>query len=280
MNKIDQPTTQQMNRKSFGEFFLRACRNIGILQAISYKLKSLFYPVFSQLGINIKGKKLRFFVKGLQHPVYWRYGTSDSLVFNQIFIEEEYSGLGKIENVNLIVDCGANVGYSAAYLLNKYPQARIIAIEPDPDNFEICSLNLAPYGERAHVVKSAIWSNKVGLVIDRPLQENGEWGLEVRPCKEGETADLEAIDIKSLFEELRIDSVDILKVDIEKAELEVFSRNYDEWLNKVKYIAIELHGKECEEVFFKALSSKKYDSWSTRELTFCKINPPIQTLVY
>ncbi|MBW4573309.1 MAG: FkbM family methyltransferase [Tolypothrix carrinoi HA7290-LM1] len=280
MNPIEQPKTQQIKSKSLGEFFFKACEKIGIWQAITYKLKSLFYPFLSRLGINIKGKKLHLSVKTLQYPVYCRYGTSDSWVFNQIFIEEEYSGVGNIENVNWIVDCGANVGYSAVYFLNKYPQARIIVIEPDPDNFELCSLNLAPYGKRANLLKSAVWSSKVGLVVDRPLQDNGEWGIEVRPCKEGETPDLNAIDIQSVFEQFKIDKVDILKVDIEKAELSVFSCNYQEWLNKVNYIAIELHGKECEEVFFKAISSQKYDSWSAGELTYCKIHPPVQTLVY
>lgn len=275
MNEIQQPLIEQTTRQPFAQFFLLACKKIGIWQAIAYKLKSLFYPFLSRLGINMKGKKLSLSVKGIKQPVYCRYGTSDSFVFEQMFIKEEYSGVENIENVNWIVDCGANVGYSAVYFLNKYPQARIIAIEPDPDNFEICAANLAAYSERAYPINSAIWSSKAGLIIDRPLQENEEWGIEVRLCQAGETADLNAIDIKTVLEDFQIDSVDILKIDIEKAEVEVFSHNYQEWLKKVKYIAIELHGKECSEVFFKALSSITYDSWSAGELTFCKIDSPI-----
>ena len=274
MNPIEQQSSQQVNPQLFAQSFLEACQKIGILQAIIYKFKSsnVLYRMLYQLGIYLNDQKFSLYVKGLKFPLYCRYGTTDRWVFEHIFVKKEYSEIGKIENVNLIIDCGAYVGYSAVYFLNKYPQARVIAIEPDPDNFELCSINLAPYGERVSLLKSAIWSSKVGLVIDRPERA---WGIQVRPCQEGETPELNAIDMRSLLEEFRIDSVDILKVDIEKAEMEVFSCNYQEWLNKVNYIAIELHGKECEKVFFKALSSKKYDSWSAGELTFCKIHSSI-----
>ena len=256
MNQFEQQSRQQVNPQLFAKSFLESCQKIGILQAIIYKLKSsnFLYRVFSQLGIQTNAEEFSLYVKGLKYPLYCRYGTTDKWVFEHIFIKKEYSELGNIENVNQIVDCGAYVGYSAVYFLNKYPQAHVIAIEPDPDNFELCSRNLAPYGERVSLLNSAIWSSKVGLVIDRPEQA---WGIEVRPCQEGETPELNAIDIKSLLEEFRIDRVDILKVDIEKAEMEVFSCNYQEWLNKVNHIAIELHGKECEQVFFKALSLTK-----------------------
>jgi FkbM family methyltransferase len=261
-----------MNQKSFAQFFLKSCKSIGVLPAIAYKLQSLFYPFANKLGIKVKGEKFSLWAKDIKYPVYCRYGTSDSFVFDQIFINEEYSGLGKIENVNWIIDCGANVGYSAVYLLNKYPQAKIIAIEPDPENFELCSMNLAPYGDRVHLINSAIWSSTVDLVIDKPLENNGEWAIQVRPCEAGETPALNAISIKSLFDDFNLDKVDILKVDIETAELEVFAHNYQQWLSKVKNIAIELHGKECEEVFFRAISYLKYNSWSAGELTFCQID--------
>ncbi|GAX37561.1 FkbM family methyltransferase [Nodularia sp. NIES-3585] len=261
-----------MKRQKIAHFFWLSVQKIGILSATFYKLQFLFYTAISNLGIDLKGKKFSLYIKGIKCPIYWRCGTSDNFVFDQIFINEEYSGISNIENVNWIVDCGANVGYSAIYLLNKYPQARVIAIEPDSHNFELCSINLAPYGNRACVIKSAIWSEKTGLVLERLSEDNGEWGIQVRPCKVGETPDLDATSIKSIFEDFDIDIVDILKIDIETAEWQVFSRNYQEWLNKVRYIAIELHTQECRKVFFKALSSLKYDSWNSEELTFCKID--------
>src|SRR5712692_3216497 len=44
--------------------------------------------------------------------------SSDMSVFHQIFIIEEYSGLRDLGNVSLVLDLGANVGFSSAYLLS------------------------------------------------------------------------------------------------------------------------------------------------------------------
>lgn len=252
---------------------------MGILQASTYRFMSVWYDLLTRLGFKMKGKEFPIYSKNLKHPIYCRFGTSDVWVFNQVFVEEQYSYLGEVDSSNLIIDCGANVGYSSVYFLNKYPQGHVIAVEPDSGNFDLCCRNLAPYSKRVSLVPSAIWSNKVGLAICRDYEgEGGEWAISVHACREEELPDLWATDIGSLLEESGFNSIDILKVDIEKAELVVFSCNYQEWLDKVKYIAIELHGEECEEIFFKALSSRQYDSWSSGELTFCKIHSSPQTV--
>lgn len=63
--------------------------------------------------------------------------------------------------------------------------------------------------------------------------------------------------------------IDLLKIDIEGAELELFRAPAD-WLNDVSSIVIELHGAECEKVFFKALKGYQYELGSSGELTICK----------
>src|SRR4051812_34765918 len=62
-----------------------------------------------------------------RHPVLARAKSSDVQVFHQIFIEREYRCLDAIDCNGLIIDCGANVGYSAAYFLSRYPKAQLIA---------------------------------------------------------------------------------------------------------------------------------------------------------
>jgi hypothetical protein len=49
-----------------------------------------------------------------KHPLRCRAGSSDLYVFRQIFVEREYGCLDNIDDARLVVDCGANVGYSAA----------------------------------------------------------------------------------------------------------------------------------------------------------------------
>ena len=64
--------------------------------------------------------------------------------------------------------------------------------------------------------------------------------------------------------------VDLLKVDIERAELSVFGESAGLWLLKVRNICIELHGKDCEEVFFAALKDFDYELKHFGELTICR----------
>ena len=51
---------------------------------------------------------------------------------------------------------------------------------------------------------------------------------------------VEAISINDFLAQHQIDTIDLLKIDIEGAELPLFSRNLD-WLNKTKIIIVEIH---------------------------------------
>jgi hypothetical protein len=55
-----------------------------------------------------------------------------------------------------IIDGGANVGYVSVFLANKYPAARIVAVEVDPDNVEILRKNVRAYN--VEVVPGALCS--------------------------------------------------------------------------------------------------------------------------
>lgn len=71
------------------------------------------------------------------HPLTVRAESSDIEVFHQIFIEEEYGGLDGLRGVDLVIDGGANVGYSAAYFLSIFPDCHVVAVEPEPGNYAI-----------------------------------------------------------------------------------------------------------------------------------------------
>ncbi len=94
--------------------------------------------------------------KESQYPLFGRRNTSDILAFEQIFIEREYSCLNDLSNVDLVIDCGANVGYSSAYFLTHFPKCKVICIEPDSSNFMLLEKNLAPYKERVKLMRAGI----------------------------------------------------------------------------------------------------------------------------
>ncbi|MGC2830246.1 MAG: hypothetical protein WB994_11450, partial [Candidatus Acidiferrum sp.] len=66
-----------------------------------------------------------------------RTHTSDRDVLRQVFIQGEYQAV-ELSNPKTIIDLGANVGFASAYFLSKYPTASVLAVEPDPGNYEVC----------------------------------------------------------------------------------------------------------------------------------------------
>jgi FkbM family methyltransferase len=198
--------------------------------------------------------------------------SSDSSVFWEIFLRKVYRCVTDLPAPELILDLGANVGYASAYFLNRYPSARVVAVEPDPETGALCRRNLAPYGFRAHVGAGAAWPETAPLVLMRGSFGDGrEWATQVRERSVGEAGRrVQGWDVGSLIGMAGAPRVDLLKVDIERSELELFGRNVHTWLPRVDNICIELHGSDCRETFFRALNGYQYDLESTERLTVCR----------
>jgi FkbM family methyltransferase len=247
----------------------RAFRSLGTANALSYLGHRLLAGPTRWLG---RSRPYHLVSPLADHPLACRPGTSDVQVFRQVFIERQYACLDGVKGPGLILDCGANVGYSAAYLLSRFPGARLIAVEPDPGNFALLEQNLRPYGDRARAIRSGVWSRPVGLtVVESGFRDGLEWTRQVRECLPGESPQMTAVDVGSLLEESGYERISILKIDIERAELEVFSRHYESWLPRVDHLAIELHDDECEAVFLRAARSVPFEIVRHGELTLCRL---------
>jgi FkbM family methyltransferase len=197
--------------------------------------------------------------------------SSDMSVLGQIFVDEEYSCLRDLKNVALVLDLGANVGFSSVYFLSCFPGSRLVAVEPDERNVAVCKNNLAAYGNRALLLHGAAWSARSRLRLSRGTFGDGrEWSTQVRSPAGAGGDEIEAWDVGSLIGMAGAEQVDLLKVDIERAELEVFGETAKNWLPRIRNICIELHGPDCQEMFFHALKGFDYELAYSEELTICR----------
>ncbi|MGQ0811318.1 MAG: FkbM family methyltransferase [Nitrospiraceae bacterium] len=213
------------------------------------------------------------------YPLCVRRNSSDIEVYRQIFTECEYKCLDDMADARLIIDCGANVGYSSAYFLSRHPTCQVIAIEPDPDNFAMLQRNTAGYGTRVQLIQAGVWSHPARLVMSEDRYRDGrEWSKQVRLSKPDERADLEGVDIGSVLAASGHHRISILKVDVEGAEAVIFADNYEAWLDKVDAIAIELHDDSIfgngSEVFFRAINGQGFQVSHSGELTVCRRPDP------
>jgi FkbM family methyltransferase len=250
-----------MSRKFPVTPFAWYIRDLGVRGALLWKLNR----VREKYGLGSANLVVVPLHKG--HPIHLRgRGSSDVDLFRDIFIREEYACLRDIVP-SFIVDLGANIGLSSAWFLEEFPQARVLAVEPDPANFEQCLKNLAPYGDRATVIRGAVWSKRGTLSLSRGTFGDGrEWATQVVDNVSGSEI-VESFDIPTL---IGGKIVDLLKIDIERSELELFSRGSENWLLNIRNICVELHGSDCEAAFFNALEDYEFDSSRAGELTICR----------
>ncbi len=203
-------------------------------------------------------------------PIFLRENSSDSDTFYQIFYYKGYNVDFNFEP-KVIVDCGANIGLASVYFKNKYPQAKIISVEPASSNFEMLVKNTEKYDD-IHCLQAGIWNkNAILKVVDNGY---GEWGFMTEEVDTEGPDTIKSVSIDGLMEKYNLDHIDILKIDIEGSEKELFEKNYEKWLPKVKVILIELHDgmKEgCIRTFFKAMVNYKFTMRYKGENIICEM---------
>ena len=194
--------------------------------------------IFSQLY----GKHdIRIRMPGYRAPILLRSlreDVSDVSVFDKVFLQREYDLPIGDESPKIIVDGGAFIGCTAAFFTHKYPQAQVFAIEPDTSNFERLLSNTGQY-ENVHPIQAALWTKKTWIEMT-----NFGWGhmaLQVQEVPAGSAGAVPTITISDLMAANHLDHIDILKLDIECAEEQLFDPACHAWLDKVSTIMIELH---------------------------------------
>ena len=242
---------------------LRYMRLLGVVQGLNW----LAIRTGDRFNL-ISGVRCVQKPPGAQYPVVMRVGgSSDPQVFDQIFIDADLAGvISRVRDARVIVDLGANVGYSTIALLNAFPDAFVLAVEPDPRNAAICARNLAPYGHRARLVQAGVWDRSCGLKLVRGAFRDGkEWATQVRPVEPGETADVEALAMSSLFAMCPQPVIDILKIDIEGAEATIFGAGAEGWLESTRNFCVEIHSAEAASVIDRALQKFRFEALQSGE---------------
>jgi len=191
---------------------------------------------------------------GITRPFYFRGATSDEQVVKDVFQQQQYN-LNRLRRAPelvefakaqerkgrrpLIVDAGANIGASALYFVLTFPNACVVAIEPDRGNHHLLSKNTQGLHVKAY--HAAVCSTKGRMNVFDPGE--GHWGYRTRPIEAGETAagSVPSLRINDLYDEYGHDYFPfIVKVDIEGAERDLFAEA-TEWVAKTPVVIVELH---------------------------------------
>ncbi|MEO6131031.1 MAG: FkbM family methyltransferase, partial [Saprospiraceae bacterium] len=174
---------------------------------------------------------------GIVHAINLRKSSSDLNVFYQIFLDSNEDFLASISEPKVIIDGGANIGLNTIKLKSKFPKAKIICVEPDGDNFKCLEKNTMNY-DNIYLENCGLWNKDIDLKISDKFGM-GKWSMVVEEVPDH--GNVRGITIQSLMNKYKLERIDLLKLDIETSEKQLFSENYSSWLPLVGTIVIELH---------------------------------------
>ena len=204
-------------------------------------IKKFGFPRGWLLRYKIRKKKndvIKLKLKQYPHEVYLRRGTSDVPAFEQIFARGGYEFQFSPPEGH-IIDAGAYTGLSTIFFASKFPGKKIIAIEPNDENFRILLQNTQPY-ENVRTYHAALWSHNTRVSIVN--KDASSWAFRVEELSGGESG-IEAVSIDEIMRREAVTEIAILKMDVEGAEKEIFAAGGGTWLPRVHCLIIEFHDR-------------------------------------
>jgi FkbM family methyltransferase len=235
------------------------------------------------------GREITAEVPGLASRIVLRAFTTDVEAFVQVFLRQEYEVTLPFQP-KLIIDGGANIGLTSLYFARKYPGATILAVEAERSNYEILRRNVES-DPRISPRHAAIWERTAmlgvyGLRASHPARDSNKWGFMVADesaaaftsavREQAEKIDeVQGVSIGALLRTSGFDRIDILKLDVEGSEKEIFASAWrHDWLGRVRAIMIETHDSQkegCAKAFYDAIGPYRYREWTRGDVTIVEL---------
>ncbi|MDD3006210.1 MAG: FkbM family methyltransferase [Candidatus Pacebacteria bacterium] len=172
---------------------------------------------------------------------------ADESVVAEIFEWRDYKVIEEIiEKGNLpILDVGAHIGIFSLYVSALNPTLKIYALEPERVNFALLLKNISVNklgNVKTHKVALAGRAGERELAlasdsINHHLISDSEKNI----AEDAQTEKVVAVSLADFLETNHISAVDLMKMDIEAGEYEVFENLTEEDFAKIHNIFLEYH---------------------------------------
>jgi FkbM family methyltransferase len=222
-------------------------RLVGLAAAVRFEL--MWTARRPEIEIALPGYRGSFVVRRF---------SSDMNVFHSVFIEGELESFLP-EDPRFIIDGGANVGYTTAFYAQRFPNATVIAVEPSPSNLAQLRRNCAGY-QNVVFLEGAIWPESTNVKIVNPEDESWSYRVEA-----SDDTGVRGYTIEEIMDKYKICEIDLMKLDIEGAERQLFESRFERWLPRVKVIVVEIHGEEARSAIERACNPDNFDETKSGE---------------
>lgn len=172
----------------------------------------------------------------------------DELIIREVRTFYDYADVFRWPEITTILDIGAHIGSYAAYANYRNPRVRVVCLEPDDDNANLCCLNVQPFHAQVHRGYCRYLDDEVVLV--RNPRNSGNYGMRLAD----DTIDLQndrsivalkltdRVTIGDLMDHYEMPKVDLLKIDIEGGEYNVLASMTWQEKRNIRLIVGEYHG--------------------------------------
>ena len=186
------------------------------------------------------------------------------------------------ENIEYIVDIGANLGTASMQFQRFFPNAKILVCEPEPELMKYAKLNTdnkLTYVEEAVIgdERKEVTFNVCKWAGNGHVDGNFRWDLfEPMGSKLDHKITVPATTLKELIDRYQFPRIDILKVDTEGMEGQILTA-FKPYMHLVKHFRGEWHGdkeipvirdvlKETHDYYFDRQRTTHGDIFATKKL--------------
>ena len=203
------------------------------------------------------------------HILYCSDHPHDIITFFVIFIKKDY---GSIKKNSVIMDIGENIGFFSIYAVINGAK-KVYCYEPNSQAFKILKKNIKQnyFSNKVCAFQKAITSNN-GKFISIPLNSSPYNQVTKNLFKKN--FKYETISTVSLNNQILINNIkkiDLIKIDCEGAEYDIFPSLTRKTIKIIKEIRMEVHGKinplikSLKHNPFKVISRGYSDLWLVRD---------------
>ena len=214
-------------------------KNWYIYPKVYYKLINDKFVIFkTKTGLRIK----------------IRVRSTDLMALTNVWMINEYDVEDFEINTNdTVIDIGAHIGLFSLLVSQLCKTGKILSFEPVSENFDLLVSNL----KLNHIKNILPFNMAVSKNSGRlDLFLNNDQSAHSIFSKSSESINVESTSLQKIFEEHKISSCKILKLDCEGAEYEIIDSLPSEYLDKIQNMVIEYHLADTKPELVKSLILK------------------------
>lgn len=207
--------------------------------------------------------------------VFSKNSSETAFAYKEIFEEHSYGKFGiELGAGDVVLDIGANIGMFSLFILSNYPGVKVYAFEPIPPVYELLKATTALYDTRDvniynigvsdresetvftyypnNTMLSGRYANQADDISTMRVYLNNQLGseqiasedrIEEVLLKSTETEEYHCLvdTLSNIIRKHSLQQINLLKIDVEKGELDVLNGLDEKDWEKIAQIVVEVH---------------------------------------